>query len=347
MALALLAILSCKKEMVEPQTKMSLPQLSTGNLLDYEYYTPAGDVETEIRAALLALENDDNLGYTSINRGVWLLETGLNYLLPDSSYLFDDYFLAETTTSLSIAETGLLSEADLKSLLVSHYNVITSEISADKKHVATDIKVKEINATSMVIAIQTTYLLQTSVGALPLNCQLGNTTTPKVAGYSYYCPYLPGNSASRGAWGDAALNARYCLRNYNGPDWSAKYPKYYTNVIDYSSNPNLYSNLAIPFSSDNLLGQPSAPLSAHQIPVPSATCLSAAEQNAYVPVIYNDVSNLIVKDKGVIYLKIVSENSTYGNPGITSAKWWYAQIKIGTNGFYPLYGQPLSLSQIL
>jgi hypothetical protein len=70
MALALVAMLSCKKEMVAPQTTTAQPQLSVGSLLDYEYYTPAGELETELRNALLALENDENLGYTSINRGV-------------------------------------------------------------------------------------------------------------------------------------------------------------------------------------------------------------------------------------------------------------------------------------
>lgn len=143
----------------------------------------------------------------------------------------------------------------------------------------------------------------------------------------------------------ATINARYCLRDYNGPNVNAKFPKYYTNVIDYSSNPSLYSYGAISYAAVHLLGNPQAPIAAHQTPVVSNSCITAAEQNQYVDVIYNDVSLLLGKQKGLIRCKIVSENRS--DNGVTKSVWKYWQIKIGTNGYYPNYSIPLNVSQII
>lgn len=143
----------------------------------------------------------------------------------------------------------------------------------------------------------------------------------------------------------ATINARYCLRDYNGPNVNAKFPKYYTNVIDYSSNPSLYSYGAISYAAVHLLGNPQAPIAAHQTPVVSSSCITAAEQNQYVDVIYNDVSLLLGKQKGLIRCKLDVENFTVNT--IPHTKWLYRQIKIGTNGYYPNYSIPLNVSQII
>lgn len=276
MALALLAMLSCKKEMVEPQTIMSLPQLSTGNLLDYEYYTPTGDVETEIRAALLALENDDNLGYTSINRGVWLLETGISYLMPDNHYDYDSIYSTSTNQNISLNDQGELNKLELKNMLIFIYNTINSAVDSETKHIGSDVYVKSVDNSVVSLEVKHFFLAGSTGTLTQTGLPVGTTNQDRVAGYPYKCPYLPGN-LTNAAWREARENARIALRSFWGN--SNSNPKFYSNVVRYSSITRPYPTSFI--SSENLLGNPNSVISAHQGSVDATLCVTASEQNQY------------------------------------------------------------------
>lgn len=345
----MLAFLACQKEKKSSTPLAIEPQFNVGNLIDYEYYTPSGDLEVEISAALLSLHDEQNLGYTDINRGIWILETGTSYLLPDYPYEFEDFESQTSSVTLGLNDNGLMSLLEIKGTLIDIYNAVSAEISQTKKHAGTNVKVLNIENGQITLGINTTYLTNATAATSATNCQLGSTNQWKVAGHAYFCPYQPGNQTSLSAWREASLNARTCLRNYKGPAQTQP-PSiyYYTNIVDYSSlagNPNGVYN-AIWFSSDHLLGQPGSPLTSHQSPLAHDYCLSPAEQNVYVPEIYNDVSGLLGKNKGLIKLALKSIRQPDQSTGNEVCKWWYHQITVGENGYFRLQNQ-VTMNEII
>lgn len=329
MALALLAMLSCKKEMVEPQTKMSLPELSTGNLLDYEYYTPTGDVETEIRAALLALENDDNLGYTSINRGVWLLETGISYLMPDTNYYYTDFDADTNTYILTLNDLEEISEADLKNVLIALHTAISEITSAEVSHVATDIKVIEIGNGTITLGAFTTLLSGVNK-TLGYDCNI--VATPPFSDINWnqqaflqqYCAGSTGPGGSftfASAATTCARQARPALRCL-----TAAQNRFYTQIATYSSvgwgsGNNQY------IDPENLLGHTNSPVLTHQSWVPVNECVFSNQLNIYSQIIYNDITNKMGKDKNLLSLAMTYSQASLPDPNNPNSNIWHCKFE--------------------
>jgi hypothetical protein len=340
-----LPCLAVKKEMIEQQTKTDLaqPQLSVGTLLNFEYFTPTGDVETEIRAALLALENDENLGYTSINRGVWLLETGINYLIPDNLYDYDSVFSTLTNLRIALNDQEELNELELKNALISIYNTINSTIDSETKHIGSDVYVESIDNSIVNLEVKHFFLAGITGILTQTGLPVGTTNQDRVAGYPYKCPYLPGNKTNA-AWIEARDNARIALRSYWGN--SNSNPKFYSNAVRYSSITRPYPTLFI--SSEHLLGNPNAYVSTHQSSVDAELCVTASEQNQYAQAIYDNVSLKTVKTRGLLDMVVANHNNWVYNqtPNYWESWWHYRDVVVGENGWFAPNLPTLTLSYL-
>jgi hypothetical protein len=319
--------------MIEQQTKTDLaqPQLSVGTLLDYEYFTPGGDVETEIRAALLALENDENLGYTSINRGVWLLETGISYLIQDQDYAYLDFSSDTNMYTLSLNDLGEVSEVDLKSTVIALHEDIVTVTSESVKHVATDIKVLEITDNDITLIALTTLLTGVNqVGAYNCNVHHGppfnDITWNQEAKNKMYC------AGSSGFYGQftSSTAATVCAREAKPAlrCLTASLNRFYTHVITYSSvNQGFFTNATM--SANNLLGHPNAPFANHQSWVPVNECIFANELNTYSKVIFDDVKLLMGKSRNWIDLSMTYSIKANPAPGVNECKFEYQSVALG------------------
>ncbi len=343
MTLALCAMLACRKEVndapfVEPQ-----PEMSVGNLLDYEYYDPSGnDLEGEIRIALLALENEQSLDYVSINRGIWLLETGINYLFPDYLYEHDSVQIESSSFIFQLNGENELAEVDVRDVLINVHTNILAEVTNEKKHVGTDFYVSAIENNTVVLEAKHVFLKGVTGTLTQTGKPIGTTADDRVAGYAYYCPYVPGNKA-RAAWRVAKENAEIALRSYWGVNSNIN-PKYYTNVTRYST----FFNPLIPtsyISKEHLLGNSNAYILAHQGPIPAAMCVTAQEQNSYAQAIYDDVNLITAKTKGILYLDVQRKNNTQGS-GVVETFWHYELLTVGTNGWFAPNLPALTLSYL-
>jgi hypothetical protein len=323
-AAAALALLSCKKEMENHITTPTVPYgYSTTSLLEYEYYTPDGDLETEIRDALVALEDDETLDYTSINRAVWVLETGISYLIPDSDYEYLDFDADTNTYTVGLNELGEASETDLKAALIELHGAISALSSASVKHVATDIKVLEVSSDAITLGAITTYLTGVDqAGAINCNTVQGPPFTginfDHLAGINAYCG-LSSSGKSAATW--CANPAKVVLRCY-----TASSNRFYTQTLAYSSvGWGLGQNIFI--SSSKLLGGSNAPFTGHQSPVPSNSCVYANQLNTYSEVIHDDIKYIMGKTKNFIELSM-----TYSFVAINGdwhVKFEYSSVAIG------------------
>jgi hypothetical protein len=337
-AAAALALLSCKKEMENHITTPTVPYgYSTTSLLEYEYYTPDGDVETEIREALVALEDDGSLGYTSINRGVWVLETGISYLIPDSDYEYVDFDSDTSTYIVSLNEQGEASEADLKAALIELHGAIMSWTNDSVKHVATDIKVLEVSSDAITLGAITTYLTGVDqAGAINCNTVQGppynGITADYLAGIRAYCT---GGPAFTSGLTEAANPVKQSLRCL-----TASSNRFYTHTLSYSSV-GLGNNIAV--SSSNLLGHANAPFSYHQTWAPITLCVIASEWNTYSQVINDDIRYLMGKDKNFIELNMQINYSSINSTD--HCQYEYRSISLGTS-YHTQNTTPLTLSYI-
>jgi hypothetical protein len=354
MALALVALFSCKKEMIEQQTKTDLaqPQLSVGTLLDYEYFTPGGDVETEIRAALLALENDENLGYTSINRGVWLLETGISYLIQDQDYAYLDFSSDTNMYTLSLNDLGEVSEVDLKSTVIALHEDIVTVTSESVKHVATDIKVLEITDNDITLIALTTLLTGVNqVGAYNCNVHHGppfnDITWNQEAKNKMYC------AGSSGFYGQfTSSTAATVCANETRPALrclTAAQNRFYTQAISFSSvGFGLGSNASI--SAQNLLGQTNSPISSHQNWVPVNECVFANELNTYSTIMYDDIKQLMGKSNNFIGLSMTYSQASLPDPNNPNVNIWHCKFEYLTvttgKSIFPQYTGGITLSYL-
>jgi len=329
--LAVITIMACKKEMVQEANVQPQPLLSEGNLMDYEEYEPNGDLETEIRNALLALEDDDNLGYTSINRGIWILETGLNYLLPDNLYDYDSIYSESSSYIIALNDNGEMVESNIKSSFAEAYSFVNTHINSSTKHVGTDFYVSAINGNNIQLEAKHLFLKGSSGTLTQTGKPVGTTNQDRVAGYPYKCPYVAGNGA-KSAWQEAKENAEDALRSYWGNNSNIN-PKYYTNIIRYSSTSRNYPTVY--FSPEHLLGNSASYVQAHQNPVNAELCITAAEQNLYAQAVYDDVSLKTAKTRGVLYLVVANNNNlVLGPPSYYETTWYYRDLTIGTNGWF-------------
>lgn len=332
-AAAALALLSCKKEMENHITTPTVPYgYSTTSLLEYEYYTPDGDVETEIRDALVALEDDETLDYTNINRAVWLLETGINYLIPDYPLEYLDFESDSMFLSLTLNDEELVSESELRSIVTFLYTNIQTALNGTKSHIGTDIYVKDFESNQIILGARISYITGVTTNYTQTGQPVGTTTIDRVAGYEYECPYSAGNQTNA-AWRVARDNALVALRSYWGPPIiQGSNPKYYTNVVRYSSYPRSYVTNFI--NDEHLLGRPSAAFYYHQFPVYAAICVTASEQNVYAQKIHDDVNLKLGKDRGVLELVVEAKHVAVSGQNLPNTFWTYRDLVLGLNAWY-------------
>jgi hypothetical protein len=314
---------SCSKDASSP---INAPnhQFSNASMQSLELYFPDDSLDVAIQEALLDLEEEDDfLGSVSLQRGIWIIETGLNFIFRDQPYMNYEQSADSYSFQIDLASEDQFSLVDIKATLINLYAEINGNISSSKGYIATDVYVEDLTAASILLAVKVYYAVDYSeiedswenITLIP------SATIGRKAGIAQTCD----NSATTGAWIDCAQRARVALRSYDGPP--AGSTRFYTNIRE--RNSIVASSSSNYISPEKLVGNSNAVVSSHQSPVDPNLCLSISDQNNYADAIYSDISGIIVKHSGVISLHVGLFNVG------SNVEWGYSQFVYGTNGWTP------------
>lgn len=326
-------LFSCSKEEQELQQAPFSPSVFALGEDDYEIYDPMGDLEDEIIAALMHLEDDNGLGEVSINRGIWMLETGLNYIHGNLPHTHDSLYTLDVSFEFDRLEGDMLSEASIKEALIDWHGLIGDEEQTQYvKFASADVYFDEENSSfntvffRLLLSFFTGVVTEDGANNITLNLPpIPSGTVDLTAGTKNACyPLGPGYIYNAQIIANRAYSA---LPKFTGPQ-QGNWP-FFTNIKTYSSTSGTSPWRQIDGST--LFGKSNSALAGQNTPQSIYTCLSIQEQNHYANAIYTAVNQVLRKDYGVIHINM-EVNKTIGS-NVPDCDWDFQIVSTGSNGW--------------
>lgn len=332
-------LFSCSKEEQDLRQAPYLSDTFAFGEEDYEIYDPMGDLEDEIVAALMHFEDDNGLGTTDINRGIWTLETGLNYLHGNLPHTHDSMYTVNLQVEFERLEDDMVYEAELKQALILWNAAIgNEELTQYVKFASADVYFDEefSNSESIFFGIRLSFFT-------------GVVTEDGADNLTLTIPSIPSADATRFAGTKNTCNTSGPSSIYNAqrianqafaalPKYTAPLPTsnpvvpFFTNVRDYSSMPGTSPHRLI--NGSVLFGKSNAPIAGQTTPQSIYTCLSIQEQNTYAQEIYDAVDQILWKHYGVMHIQMEVDKHTIGtSPNIPLCNWEFLQVRTAFNGW--------------
>lgn len=318
-----LMLFACQKE---DQQIEENPNLSRKSAAEYEIYEYPSDYENVLDGKLDTIELDNALNNTSIQKAIWILESGINYVYAHDNWEFDDISEDNLDYTFSRDANGNVEGQDITDKFLDIYDHIENNTPEGHELLAIDVRFNNISSNDVGLAINIKYADGPSVVSGSANGPLASDG-PREAGTDDGCSgYTTPSNATKTVF---YLGKRAFIGYQRTKYGTSPLGHYFaTNLVRYRP-----TSTAWPLSSDKLFGQSNSVVSTYNTLSDKTTCLSENIMDQYSQEIYDEFQGKTSSSKTVVNYGLEQINSgpncAWGYKHIDVASWPSANTQSG------------------